>query len=194
MLPGPKDVETMIAIRAALLSAALALAACSAEKAPEPATDTPPPAADLQGPLPSPVAPDASPAQKPPSAPADAQLGSDDPNDYPDLKIEVLKTADKDAKEALYGTTAQVHYTGTLSNGREFDSSWRKGTQPVDFELPGSVVKGFALGLKGMKVGERRRITIPPRLGYGAAGNPSAGIPGDATLFFDLELAGVVGQ
>ncbi len=87
------------------------------------------------------------------------------------------------------GQTLTVHYTGTLQNGRKFDSSVDRGT-PYQFRVgTGSVIKGWDEGLMGMKVGGKRKLIIPPSLGYGAAGTPS--IPPNSTLLFDVELLGV---
>ena len=79
-----------------------------------------------------------------------------------------------------------VHYTGTLQNGTKFDSSVDRG-KPYQFRLgSGSVIKGWDEGLLGMKVGGKRKLTIPAALGYGARG--SANIPPNSTLLFDVEL------
>jgi peptidylprolyl isomerase len=83
-----------------------------------------------------------------------------------------------------------VHYTGTLTNGKQFDSSRDRGV-PYTFKL-GVVpmIQGWEECIRSMKVGGRRKLLVPPNLGYGAAGNPPD-IPGNATLVFDIELLGV---
>jgi FKBP-type peptidyl-prolyl cis-trans isomerase len=88
--------------------------------------------------------------------------------------------------EAKPGDTLTVHYTGTLEDGTEFDSS--VGGEPFPFVLGnGDVIQGWDLGFEGMKVGGKRRLTIPPELGYGASGSPPV-IPPNATLIFEVEL------
>src|SRR5262245_42512347 len=87
------------------------------------------------------------------------------------------------------GQQVSVHDTGTLTNGRKFDSARDRG-QPYEFRIGmGSVIKGWDEGLMSMKVGGKRKLVIPPALGYGAQGFPPA-IPPNATLLFDVELVG----
>jgi hypothetical protein len=84
------------------------------------------------------------------------------------------------------GQTISVHYTGTLTNGVEFDSSRRKGT-PMQYKFGVQpMIPGWDEGVSTMKVGGRRKLVVPANLGYGQAGRP--GIPPNATLLFDLEL------
>lgn len=91
---------------------------------------------------------------------------------------------------AIAGKTANVHYTGWLENGTKFDSSVDRG-QPFSFPLgAGRVIKGWDEGVQGMKVGGKRKLTIPSDLGYGSRGAGGV-IPPNATLIFDVELLGV---
>jgi FKBP-type peptidyl-prolyl cis-trans isomerase FkpA len=92
--------------------------------------------------------------------------------------------------EAAEGRTVSVHYTGWLPNGEKFDSS-RDRNEPFKFKLgAGQVIAGWDEGVAGMKVGGRRKLVIPPDLGYGTAGAPPD-IPPGAILVFDVELVDV---
>ena len=91
--------------------------------------------------------------------------------------------------ESQAGKKVRVHYTGWLTNGSVFDSSRRRG-EPFEFVLgQRQVIAGWDEGVAGMKVGGKRKLTIPSELGYGAGGNGQ--IPGNATLIFEVELVGV---
>ena len=88
------------------------------------------------------------------------------------------------------GQTVSVHYTGWLTDGTKFDSSVDRG-QPFQFQIgQGQVIKGWDEGVMSMKIGGKRKLTIPPQLGYGDRGAGSV-IPPGATLVFEVELLGV---
>jgi FKBP-type peptidyl-prolyl cis-trans isomerase len=92
-------------------------------------------------------------------------------------------------KEAVNGATVTVNYVGTFPNGIKFDSSIDRG-QPFSFVLgAGQVIKGWDLGVAGMKVGGKRKLTIGPELGYGS--QAIGPIPANSTLVFEVELLDV---
>ena len=94
-------------------------------------------------------------------------------------------------REAKVGDAVRVQYTGTLLNGQKFDSSYDHGGDPFKFTLgKGEVIKGWDQGVVGMKIGGKRRLRIPPDLGYGAAGSPPT-IPANAGLVFEIELVSI---
>ena len=102
-----------------------------------------------------------------------------------ELKITINQNGSGDSAET--GLSVSVHYTGKLEDGTVFDSSIPRG-QPFTFTLgAGQVIKGWDLGVEGMKLGEKRSLVIPPHLGYGIRG-AGATIPPNATLIFDIEL------
>ncbi len=104
------------------------------------------------------------------------------------LVIEELVEGGGDAASA--GNSVTVHYTGWLTDGTKFDSS-KDRHEPFDFSLgAGQVIKGWDEGVAGMKVGGKRKLTIPPQLGYGSRGAGGV-IPPDATLVFEVELLAV---
>ncbi|MCX6784410.1 MAG: FKBP-type peptidyl-prolyl cis-trans isomerase [Candidatus Komeilibacteria bacterium] len=104
------------------------------------------------------------------------------------LIIEILKPGAGEAVTKA-GQNISVHYTGTLTNGTKFDSSVDRG-QPFNFVLgAGMVIRGWDEGLVGMKIGEKRKLTIPSSLAYGDAG--TGPIPPKATLVFEVELLAI---
>ncbi len=104
------------------------------------------------------------------------------------LIIEELAVGDGDVATA--GQQVKVHYTGWLTDGKKFDSS-KDRDDPFVFPLgAGRVIKGWDEGVQGMKVGGKRKLTIPPGLGYGSRGAGGV-IPPNATLVFEVELLGV---
>jgi len=93
---------------------------------------------------------------------------------------------------AVNGDTVTVNYVGTLTNGTKFDSSYDR-KQPFTFRLgAGQVIAGFDQGTLGMRVGGKRKLTIPPSLGYGI--NPQGSIPGNSTLIFEVDLVSIAGK
>ena len=101
------------------------------------------------------------------------------------MNVEILKQGM--GQIAKSGDTVTVDYTGTLTNGTKFDSSIDRG-QPFTFVLgQNSVIQGWELGVVGMKVGEKRKLTIPPELGYGSSGISNI-IPPNSTLIFEIDL------
>lgn len=91
---------------------------------------------------------------------------------------------------AVAGKKITVNYTGTLIDGTKFDSSLNPGRTPFEFTLgAGEVIQGWDQGFAGMKIGGKRKLTIPPSLGYGATDMGS--IPPNSTLIFEVELLGV---
>lgn len=106
-----------------------------------------------------------------------------------DLKIETLREGSGD-RVTKKGDMISVHYTGTLTDGTKFDSSIDRG-EPFSFTVgAGEVIRGWDEGLLDMKIGEKRRLTIPSEMGYGSRG-AGAVIPPDATLVFETELMGI---
>merc|ERR1712142_1368898 len=103
------------------------------------------------------------------------------------LQIGVKKRVENCEMKSRKGDTLHMHYTGTLQDGTEFDSSIPRGN-PLVFKVgTGQVIKGWDQGLLNMCEGEKRKLVIPPELGYGASGAPPA-IPGNSVLIFEVEL------
>tara|TARA_Y100001934_G_scaffold134771_1_gene162955 strand:- start:3388 stop:3756 length:369 start_codon:yes stop_codon:yes gene_type:complete len=104
------------------------------------------------------------------------------------LVIEDIKIGDGQEVEKFNIVT--VNYTGLLEDGTKFDSSLNPGRSPFRFTVgAGQVIKGWDEGLMGMKVGGKRKLTIPPELGYGSRDNGP--IPANSTLIFEIDLLGI---
>ncbi|KAJ6825984.1 peptidyl-prolyl cis-trans isomerase FKBP43-like isoform X1 [Iris pallida] len=121
---------------------------------------------------------------------AKVEAQSHKPRTFPNgLVIEDLAMGKPDGKRASDGSKVSVNYIGKLKNGNIFDSN--VGQRPFKFRLgAGQVIKGWDVGVKGMRVGDKRRLTIPPSFGYGERGAGKK-IPGNSWLVFDVELVGV---
>lgn len=128
--------------------------------------------------------------ERPPASPPPRPAAPTPPpgsTPVPDTK-ELVKTDLKvgTGKEAKTGDAVTVNYRGTLTNGTVFDESYKRG-QPFDFTLGSGVIEGWSQGVAGMKEGGKRKLIIPPSLGYGAQGAGND-IPPNATLIFEIEL------
>ena len=104
-----------------------------------------------------------------------------------DSGLQIIEIEAGSGDEAVAGQTVSIHYTGYLADGTKFDSSLDRG-QPLTFVLgAGQMIPGFDEGVAGMKVGDKRRLILPPDLAYGPQGRPPL-IPPNAELTFDVEL------
>ena len=114
------------------------------------------------------------------------------PDTPPPTDLEVTDVTTGDGDEAVAGKTVKVHYVGVAhSTGEEFDASYTRG-EPLSFRLgSGQVISGWDQGVQGMKVGGRRKLVIPPDLGYGDRGAGGAIKPGE-TLIFVVDLVEVL--
>ena len=116
----------------------------------------------------------------------------DVPDSPPPTTLQIEDITVGTGAEAVVGKTLSMQYVGvSYSTKEQFDSSWDRGAQPFTFQLgAGRVIKGWDQGIVGMKVGGRRKLTIPPDLGYGATGSPPR-IKGNETLVFVVDLVEV---
>lgn len=105
------------------------------------------------------------------------------------VDVETIREGKDSSKRPKKGNTVQVHYVGTLTNGKKFDSSRDRG-KPFEFKLGvGQVIKGWDEGVQQMCVGELAKLTCSPDYAYGQKGYPNV-IPPNATLIFEVELLG----
>jgi FKBP-type peptidyl-prolyl cis-trans isomerase len=126
----------------------------------------------------------------PPATPATSNPATTPTTPPPAEKVEIEDIKEGTGEPAKTGDLVAVHYTGTLKDGSKFDSSRDKG-EPFIFTLgQGKVIQGWEQGIAGMKPGGRRKLTIPPSLGYGSTARPK--IPANSTLLFDVELIKVI--
>jgi hypothetical protein len=174
-------------VTVALVTLGAAVVACTSltqPPSPEPiATVETPSASGSAAPKPPPSASASALASARPPPPAAVDAGPPRPLDIKDLAV-------GKGAAAQAGDKVSVHYVGTLMDGTEFDSS-RTRDKPFDFVLgKGKVIKGWDQGVAGMKVGGKRKLTIPPELAYGARGAPPK-IPPNSTLQFEVELLGI---
>jgi FKBP-type peptidyl-prolyl cis-trans isomerase len=124
------------------------------------------------------------------AATALAGCGSDTPTEPSLFRVEDIVVGE--GTPAAAGDMLTVNYIGALENGQVFDNSYTRG-EPFIFRLgAGTVIRGWDLGLVGMRVGGKRRLIIPPELAYGTQGRPP--IPPNATLHFEIELVANAGR
>lgn len=110
-------------------------------------------------------------------------------------KLKVEEVSVGKGASAKAGDNVTVNYRGTLLNGEVFDQSYGAGKKPFEFQLgTGQVIPGWDQGIAGMRVGGKRKLTIPGSLAYGASGAPGGKIPPNATLKFDVELLKISGK
>jgi FKBP-type peptidyl-prolyl cis-trans isomerase len=138
----------------------------------------------------APAAPSTSPTTQQPAQPAAPPAAAAKEVTTPSgLKYQDLVVGNGPMAEE--GTPVVVNYTGWLTDGTKFDSSYEPGRQPLPFTIgAGMVIRGWDEGVKGMRVGGKRKLTIPPDLAYGERGYPPV-IPANSTLVFEVEFLSV---
>ena len=180
-------------IRWSLLSSLFAItllfAACGGGEEPTPVPPTPEPEAAVEA-----ATPAAAKAPTPAEQAASEAVSTLPPVEGKSTKtasgLEIIEVVAGSGESPKPGELVSVHYTGTLTNGVVFDSSYTRG-QPISFPLgQGAVIPGWDEGIGQLKVGSKARLIIPPELGYGAGGAGGV-IPPNATLVFDVELVGI---
>ena len=125
------------------------------------------------------------------ASPSAASMGSGSSPVANATKLQITDVKKGTGATAADGKNLTMHYRGTLTNGKEFDASYNRG-EPFIFTLgKGEVIRGWDQGIKGMKVGGKRRLVIPGDLAYGPNGTPDGSIPPNATLVFEVELLNV---
>jgi len=182
MAPLLRSFPALVGLGVLLVTFGAGCASLTEPPTPEPLAAPPPAPVAAPKPTAQPEAPAPTPqptAAAAPPAPAPAP-GSD--------KLVVVDEVVGKGRQAKAGDTVSMKYVGTLTDGKEFDSTKKHGDQPFTFPLgAGKVIKGWDEGVPGMKVGGKRKLTIPPSLGYGARG-AGRDIPPNATLQFEVEL------
>lgn len=134
----------------------------------------------------TPTPPSSQPVTPPPTASNTAATNTSVPPVDPNAKLEKTDVKVGTGTEtAALGDRLTVHYTGTLKDGTKFDSSVDKG-KPFELTLGQNLIEGWNQGIVGMKVGGKRKLVVPPALGYGA--QDKGNIPPNSTLYFDIEL------
>lgn len=134
----------------------------------------------------TPTPPPSQPVTPPPTASNTAATNTSVPPVDPNAKLEKTDVKVGTGTEtAALGDRLTVHYTGTLKDGTKFDSSVDKG-KPFELTLGQNLIEGWNQGIVGMKVGGKRKLVVPPALGYGA--QDKGNIPPNSTLYFDIEL------
>ena len=133
----------------------------------------------------------AEPDAQPETPAGGAETAPDEqPGDEPEVVIEVLDPGLENGNVLEETEVGMIEYTGYLLSGKQFDSSREEGRKPFEVAMPQpNVIEGWIRGIKGMRVGEKRKLTIPPELAYGERGRGN--IPPNATLIFYVELVGV---